>query len=1267
MAGPAAGWRTVRVFISSTFRDMQAERDHLVRFVFPRLREELRNRRIHLVDVDLRWGVTAEEDALEVCREIIDECRPRFICILGGRYGWTPPGEERSITADEVHYAALDRLDADQYRYFYFRDPEATASIPEDAARAGAYREFPTEEDIEKYGLQRAEEMAQERTEKLAALKELVRESGLPVFEYLAKWDAGRHRLVGLEEFGEAVYRDLLASIDDEFGEEAPEELDWFAEENAAMQTFIEERTARYVTGSRQALLDEMTAHAEGAGEPTVLVVTGEPGSGKSALLGMFCRDFERTHPEEIIIPHFVGASQGSTSIRLTLRRLCRELAEAAGAEEDIPEDVRELAQAFPELLEQAAGARRVVIIIDALNQLDATDNAHALNWLPRRLPDGVRVLCSSSDQATLDVLRRRSMQMQEVICSPLDLIDSFRVMRTELEHYHKRLDWQQRHGLLEKEDAGNPLYLLTALAELRTLGTFELITKRIDELPGTVGDLFDWILQRLAEGIEGQEAFSEQLVSAYCSYIAVGRGGVTEDELEALCAPVDRESEFWVLHRLMRPHLMRRGRLIDYSHEQFRESAKRRYLPGGTDFSTRHHEVAEHLQSRGYEDVRTLSELPYHLSEARLWDELVRVLIDLRFLHNHCLHFGPFELLRYGELALVESDASEVLLDRLACLVDALTSHGGFLAGERGALVQQLHVTAWEHWHREPHVAEWADQWPALDGALEPLRIIGGPRQPTGPLFRDLGPQEDFVPAIDFTPDGELLFSAAMSGELRRFDVLSGHIDSEAAPLPPNVLSLHAKGSRSVLVGLSDGRVMDWVDGLDLVELFVSPCGSPVNVLAVLADKGLVLAGPAVWPVAYAEACLDGFDLTTGEALLSVPLSDRTVWAPGEDAALRRIVNSEGCQINAICRRPNSDEVAVAFHHGEVSLLNLSTGEWTGVFQGPHGMTVYGLSFDSDGMHMLLAGTAGILLSYETRTWSVRAMARLGEDVTALTVGGKPERVFAGCQSGRIYTLRPDTLAIEQAFASDVRGCVRSISVHPSGALLAASGRSVRLFDISVSAPDPAEVLDWKWEPMAAVGSLAAQTSIGYSSTGQAHAAGMRDGRTVAAQPLRMVCPAETVPIAVAASDDTVGVVSTTDLSWKAELDVGEIDTVHGLAMSADGTKAACLVTAEGATALHVFSVGLDGHDLRLLHTHGLDAAPGLHLPMVFSAGADMLACVVGRSARTPHPHQIEYIPVAVLILDLAHYEYWVVESCLPVGSLSFSVDNDLLFIGPG
>jgi hypothetical protein len=34
---------------------------------------------------------------------------PRFLCILGGRYGWVPPGRERSNTAAEVQCGVLDR------------------------------------------------------------------------------------------------------------------------------------------------------------------------------------------------------------------------------------------------------------------------------------------------------------------------------------------------------------------------------------------------------------------------------------------------------------------------------------------------------------------------------------------------------------------------------------------------------------------------------------------------------------------------------------------------------------------------------------------------------------------------------------------------------------------------------------------------------------------------------------------------------------------------------------------------------------------------------------------------------------------------------------------------------------------------------------------------------------------------------------------------------------------------------------------------------
>jgi hypothetical protein len=401
-------WQTVRVFISSTFRDMQAERDHLVRFVFPRLREELLKRRIHLVDVDLRWGVTSEEDALEVCREIIDECRPRFLCILGGRYGWTPPGQEQSITAAEVHYAALDRLHIKEYRFFYFRDPHVTAAIPEAQARSEGYREFPLPEDIEKFGLAQAEALAQERADKLTALKQAVADVGFTPFLYSPRWDNQEERLMGLEAFGRKVYEDLLWSVDDELGVEPPEELDEFAAASAAMEAFMAQRVERYVAGSRQPLLKEMAAFAAGEGEPGILVITGPPGSGKSALLGKFYLDYIERHPDELVIPHFIGAGTGSTDLRQSLRRFCHELAQGAGLQEEIPQDIGELVPRFSELLKQADRKLRVILVLDALNQLDATDNAHSLYWLPYQLPSNVRVIVSSLDHPALEALRRR-------------------------------------------------------------------------------------------------------------------------------------------------------------------------------------------------------------------------------------------------------------------------------------------------------------------------------------------------------------------------------------------------------------------------------------------------------------------------------------------------------------------------------------------------------------------------------------------------------------------------------------------------------------------------------------------------------------------------------------------------------------------------------------------------------------------------------------------------------------------------------------------
>lgn len=73
-------WKDIPVFISSTFNDMHAERDYLVKFVFPELADWCARRKLRLNDIDLRWGITAEDSrtkrTLGICLRDIDESSP---------------------------------------------------------------------------------------------------------------------------------------------------------------------------------------------------------------------------------------------------------------------------------------------------------------------------------------------------------------------------------------------------------------------------------------------------------------------------------------------------------------------------------------------------------------------------------------------------------------------------------------------------------------------------------------------------------------------------------------------------------------------------------------------------------------------------------------------------------------------------------------------------------------------------------------------------------------------------------------------------------------------------------------------------------------------------------------------------------------------------------------------------------------------------------------------------------------------------------------
>src|SRR5215510_5449065 len=134
--------RVARLFVSSTFFDAAEERDVLARRVFPAIRRLCQARGVTFVDVDLRWGITAEEqaegDILPLCLSEIDRCRPFFIGILCDRYGWTPGAFDaadvtrfpwlaeftgRSITELEMLHGALLNPAAATASFFYRRAP----------------------------------------------------------------------------------------------------------------------------------------------------------------------------------------------------------------------------------------------------------------------------------------------------------------------------------------------------------------------------------------------------------------------------------------------------------------------------------------------------------------------------------------------------------------------------------------------------------------------------------------------------------------------------------------------------------------------------------------------------------------------------------------------------------------------------------------------------------------------------------------------------------------------------------------------------------------------------------------------------------------------------------------------------------------------------------------------------------------------------------------------------------------------------------------
>ena len=123
-----------RVFVSSTFADLAAERMALHERVFPELKRLCDGLGAQFQAIDLRWGVTTEasleQRTVAVCLEEVDRCRaatrrPYFMLLLGDRYGWRPPPEAVIGERFELLCAVMSPEDAELVHQWYVEDLNA--------------------------------------------------------------------------------------------------------------------------------------------------------------------------------------------------------------------------------------------------------------------------------------------------------------------------------------------------------------------------------------------------------------------------------------------------------------------------------------------------------------------------------------------------------------------------------------------------------------------------------------------------------------------------------------------------------------------------------------------------------------------------------------------------------------------------------------------------------------------------------------------------------------------------------------------------------------------------------------------------------------------------------------------------------------------------------------------------------------------------------------------------------------------------------------
>lgn len=593
---PAVGeTRLFRVFLSSTFADLAAERDAVHEHVVPRLERLCAQRGAQFQLVDLRWGVSQEaaldQQAVAICLEEIARSqrltpRPNFVLLLGERYGWRPLPPW--IPAAEME-AILPRLDPDSrdlVESWYVEDRNAVPPEYLLRPREGVYEADdawqPCEvgmHDALAAGAAGLDPRARRRYDASVTEQEAV---------------AGILETPDAPEHVHCFFRSLVDVPDDEAGRafrDAGERRARLVRFKAELRAFlgderVHEYECRWVDGKPAdthlpALCDDVydaiagTIAAElaragardarevedahhvsfgrerrrhfvgrlgplavvaryvaGGDGASPLLVVGASGVGKTAFMARAAADVEAAHPEAAVVLRFVGATGRSADLRTLLQDLLTELRSARdGAGEDVPAGTGDLVDAVREELVRDR-PRPVVLVVDALDQLAAGARAVDLRWVAPELGAGMRMVVSAVDGPVADQLRRRLSPGALVTIDPMPGSEAAALLDAWLDDGGRTREQRRTLQPHQREEVLRSFAVQGLPLHLRL--AFEEARRWPSYAPverTILADTVPGIIRDLFARLRRKE-HGELLVARSLSYLAATRNGLSEREL---------------------------------------------------------------------------------------------------------------------------------------------------------------------------------------------------------------------------------------------------------------------------------------------------------------------------------------------------------------------------------------------------------------------------------------------------------------------------------------------------------------------------------------------------------------------------------------------------------------------------------------------------------------------------------------------------------------------------------------------------------------